>query len=75
MLFKDLACRFWKRRYELTYNAMLHQTFIFFLINEVKCLCMNHCSWFLDDVEYVECETFNLFVKQISRNLFVISFQ
>ena len=23
----------------------------------------------------VECETFNLFVKQISKNLFVISFQ
>ena len=57
-----LSLRAW-----LNYNAMFYQTFICFCLNEA-----NHDSWLLNDVE---CETFNLFVTQISRNLIVISFQ
>ena len=41
-------------------------------LHEAKRLCLNRCSWLLNDVE---CETFNLFVTQISRNFLVISFQ
>ena len=55
----------------LNYNAMFYQTFICFCLSEAKRLCLNQCSWLLDDVEF---ETFNLFVTQINRNLFVISF-
>ena len=54
---------------------MLRQTFICFYLNEAERLYFNHCSRLLDDVDDVECETFNLFVMPISRNLFVVSFQ
>ena len=44
---------------------------IYFCLNKAKRLCLSHCSQLLDDVE---CATFNLFVTQISRKFFVISF-
>ena len=53
-------------RLSLNYNTMLYQTFICLFLNEAKRLCLNHCFRLLD---FYECETFNLFVTQISRNL------
>ena len=35
----------------LNYNAMLHQTIIYFCLNEAKRLCQSHCSLLFDDVE------------------------
>ena len=34
-------------------RAMFYQTFICFCLSEAKRLCLNHCSWLLDDVEFV----------------------
>ena len=61
-------------RLSLNYCTMLHQTFIWFPSmkqNAFVCIALG-CWIMLNDAE---CETFNLFVKQISRSLFVFLFK
>ena len=41
----------WFLRAWLNYNVMFYQTFICFCLNEAKRLCLNYCSWLLDDAE------------------------
>ena len=40
-----------RARLRLNCNAMLHQTFIYFCLNEAKRHCLSHCTQLLDNVE------------------------
>ena len=53
----------------LHYNAMFYQTFICFCLSEARRLCLNHCSWLLDDVKWCWMWNIQFVCHAISRNL------